>query len=170
MPIDVTLTGVTLTGDVWIPTLERLRAAVGEIAPADVVIPYRAGATVSLGRQEEPAKPAPKRPVAAGGETLGRCERQILGALLTRGEPTSRTMLGILTGYSHRAGGFGNALGRIPEACTWTPSRARAAARGATALDSRNGGRSTRGPGTCARCDKTRAECTCATFKPRGTP
>lgn len=59
----------------------------------------------------EPAQP---RDVGAGGSpSLGRAERLILAALATYPAGRTRTQVAILTGYSSRGGGFGNALSRL---------------------------------------------------------
>jgi hypothetical protein len=70
----------------------------------------------SLRRSPEPEAARPAVAQLGGSPSdvsLGKAERLILAALATYPQGRTRTQVAILTGYSSRGGGFGNALSRL---------------------------------------------------------
>ena len=72
--------------------------------------------TPQVTRKVYKPSPAKMAALAGGGEglNLGRCERSILSLLYNNADKTfSKTLLGVFTEYSHKSGGFNNAICRL---------------------------------------------------------
>lgn len=95
--------------------MERLAPTVEAIATAGRT-PAPVPATPPPAPRPAPvSKPQPRQPAPVGGEgdpSLPKAQRAILAALAQHGQRTAK-QIGLLTGYSHRSGGFNGALAAL---------------------------------------------------------
>ncbi len=91
--------------------IERAAAEDGTLAPA--IIDWSQQAIELPKLPAQPKRPSAPAPVATAENSLSGGERKILTALAQYSSGRSKTQLAILTGYSHKGGGFNNYLSAL---------------------------------------------------------
>ena len=61
----------------------------------------------------QPNLPTPEGTESSDNQTLSRCASRCLVAFAQRGQPSSKQQIGVLAEYSHKSGGFSNAISRL---------------------------------------------------------